>query len=151
MRATIPALANVVRGALWATVQRVRRASDVAFGSIASFWHSASHFRSTPNSGHHQIDPVCPVRAKSLIRQTQSIRTLPNHIDYVSTRRTDSQGQLLSCNRDKALLVRGIPVWKGTAFDVNCDAAICLAYRICSEVCYRAVGRFFVFVRGAQP
>jgi hypothetical protein len=56
----------------------------------------------------------------------------------------------LSCNRDNALLVRGIPVWKGAAFDVNCDAAICLAYRICSEVSYRAVGRFFVFVRGIQ-
>ena len=51
----------------------------------------------------------------------------------------------------KALLVRAIPVWKGTAFDVNCDAAIRLGYRICSEVSYRAVGRFFVFVRGTLP
>src|ERR1700733_2528329 len=63
-------------------------------------------------------------RCQEVTWQAQSIRALPNHIDYVSTRRTDSQDQLLSCNRDKALLVRGIPAWKGTAFDVNCDAAL---------------------------
>jgi hypothetical protein len=51
--------------------------SDVAFGSIASFWPLQATSGLPPNSGHHQIDPVCPVRAKSLIRQTQSIRTLP--------------------------------------------------------------------------
>jgi hypothetical protein len=79
-------------------------------------------------------------RCQELTWQAQSIRTLPNHVNYVANRRTNSQRQLFSRNRDKALLVRAIPVWKGTAFDVNCDAAICLAYRICSEVSYRAVG-----------
>jgi hypothetical protein len=83
--------------------------------------------------------------------QAQSIRSLPNHLNWVSGRRTNGQRQLFSRNRDKALLIRAIPVWKGTAFDVNCDAAICLGYRICSEVSYRVVGRFFVFVRGTLP
>jgi len=46
---------------------------------------------------------------------------------------------MVSRYRDKALLIRAIPVWKETAFDVNCNAAICLAYRICSELRYRAV------------
>jgi hypothetical protein len=90
-------------------------------------------------------------RCQQPIWQVQSIRTLPNHINYVSSRWTNSQRQLFSGNRNKAPLVRPIPIWKRTANDVNCDAAICLAYRICPEVSDRAVGCFFVFVRGALP
>jgi hypothetical protein len=37
--------------------------AEVRLGSIAPFWHSASHFGSTPNNGHHQTDRVGPVRA----------------------------------------------------------------------------------------
>src|SRR4030095_14951637 len=90
------------------------------------------------HSRHCRMGSSRPKSGQQLTWDTQSIRTLPNHIDYVSTRRTNRQRQLLSNNRDKPLLVRGNPVWKGTALDVNCDAAICLAYRICSEVGYRA-------------
>jgi hypothetical protein len=50
-----------------------------------------------------------------IVSGSQSIRTLPNHVDYVSSRRTNSQRQLFARNRDKALLVRAIPVWKGAA------------------------------------
>jgi hypothetical protein len=103
------------------------------------------HAASQPNALRRNAS--CQV----LTWQAQSIRTLPNHVNWVSCRRTNGQRQLISRNRDKALLVRAIPVWKGTAFDVNCDAAIGLGYRICSEVSYRAVGRFFVFVGGTPP
>jgi hypothetical protein len=78
--------------------------------------------------------PALIVSCQVLTLQAQSIRTLPNQLNWVSGRRTNGQRQLFSRNRDKAPLVRAIPVWKGTSFDVNCDAAICLGYRICSEV-----------------
>jgi hypothetical protein len=35
----------------------------VRSGSIASFCPSASHFRSTPNNGHHHVSRVGPLRA----------------------------------------------------------------------------------------
>jgi len=38
---------------------------DVLCGSFATVWSVASHFRSSPNSGHNQIASACLKSAKS--------------------------------------------------------------------------------------
>src|SRR5882724_1938819 len=68
------------------------------------------------------INPGNDAMGQKLARGPRSFCSLPNHIDYVSSRRTDRQNQLVSRYRDKALLIGAIPVWKGTAFDVEGDA-----------------------------
>src|ERR1700680_3266773 len=45
--------------------QPLVRPDDFRNGSKAPFRPSSSRFRSTPNNGHHQADPVGPVRARS--------------------------------------------------------------------------------------
>src|SRR5450759_2140696 len=37
----------------------------VSYGSIASFWRPASHFRSSPINGHQQTCPACLKSARS--------------------------------------------------------------------------------------
>src|SRR5882757_2738653 len=130
-----------------------RLAKPSPWGTSTSY--SLPAFLAHSELGHlRRFDPAAMTSdlawVADIVSGSQSIRSLPNHVDYVSCRRTNGQRQLFF-NRDKALLVRAIPVWKGTAVDVNCDAAICLIYRICSEVSYRAVGGFFVFIWGTLP
>jgi hypothetical protein len=88
---------------------------------------------------------------QNLTRHALSICARPNDVDHVSTWWTNSQRQLFPRNRDKAILVRSIPVWKGAAFNMNYDTAICFAYRIRSEVGYGTVGRLFIFFGCALP
>src|SRR3981189_2826579 len=42
------------------TQRQVAGWSDLRYGSIASVWPPASHFRSTPNNGHHPVGRLGP-------------------------------------------------------------------------------------------
>jgi hypothetical protein len=53
--------------------------ANVSIGSIASFWPSADHFRSSPGNGHRQADPARPKSAPFPDSRIAAKQTLFDH------------------------------------------------------------------------
>src|SRR5665647_721655 len=78
-------------------------------------------------------------------------RSLPNDVDALPTRGANSQRELVSCDRNDALLICAVPIREGTTFNMNCNAAIHLIDRVCSEVGYGPISGCLVFFRCTLP
>ena len=66
--------------------------SDLRYGSIASVWPPASHFRSTPNNGHHPVGRLGPFCAtKRLMHRSKQCR-----YSITSSARASSDGGTVS-------------------------------------------------------
>src|SRR5690242_5406662 len=86
---------------------------DVAFGSKPAAQPSAPRVRSTLNSRRPGGHTGRQLRAGSRRDPGRSFRSLPNHIDILAARRTNGERELISPDRNEALLNCTVPIRKG--------------------------------------